>query len=140
MPGAGHLVVAVAVRRRVAVRPPRGDADQVVRLGHDVDDRHADVAELPARVAVRRRGLALVDRDRADEARRRRRRRCSRRRSAGRRRGHERVDGVDVVVEVAAGLRVAEAVDVLDRARRAACRRSAGWTRSPLRSSAPTWL
>src|SRR6201999_2833061 len=65
--GAGHLVAAVSVLWRVAVGPPRVDPDQVVRLGHHVDDRRAGVLELLARVAVGRRLLALVDRGCADE-------------------------------------------------------------------------
>ena len=115
--GAGHLVVAEAIGRRVAVGAADVDAEQVVRLRHDVDDRHADVGELQARVADRAavashwligtmptkraaghgHDVAVVDRVPAVA------------------RHVERVDGVDVVVEVAAGLRVAEAVDVLDR-------------------------
>ena len=111
--GAGHLVVAETIGGRVAVVTAGVDAEQVVRLRHDVHDRHADVRELQARVADARRRLALVDRHDAHEV------------AAGD--GHdvavvdrvpvaghvERVDGVDVVVEVAARLRVAEAVDVL---------------------------
>ena len=47
MTGARHLVVPEAVRARVAVRPPRGDPDQVVGLRHDPHDGDAGVLDLP---------------------------------------------------------------------------------------------
>ncbi len=58
---ARHLVVAEWIGRRVAVWPARGNAAQVVRLRHHVNDRNADVGELPPWIAHGRGRFALID-------------------------------------------------------------------------------
>ena len=113
MRGAGNLIVAVQIGRRIAVRPSCRDARQVVGLAHHSHHRHPGVTHDLARVAGRKWRGALVDGGGAARH--------------GNQVGvehrppvlghHERMDRVDVGVEEAAGLRVAPGVEPLHRMR-----------------------
>ena len=54
MGGPRHLVVTEPVSPGVAIWPPRSDAEQVVRLGHDLDDWDTGVVDVQLDKATNR--------------------------------------------------------------------------------------